>query len=180
MKTKNLKLSVAYWMCWFLSLSSFFMSGVLFLSAIFLSFDSDLYNSVELVPLGVKYYFVEENMQGTPIADLQPWNFWWLFFQNIVGFAVLGLIFLFSRRIVHLVQRGKMFSSKQIKWFNGIGIGFLILAAITIFGPDFTEETRRATFSFNVKFIFAALFSFILAEIFQEGNRLNEESKLTV
>lgn len=180
MKTKNLKLAVAYWICWFLSLSSFLTSIFLFFSVLFFSFVSDFYESVELTVIGLNYYFFDDNFRGTRVADLQLWNFWWLFIQNIVGFTVLGFIFLYCRRIVHLVQRGKMFSTQQVNWFNRIGIGFFILAAIAFFAPDFTEETRSATFSFNVKFILAGLFSFILAEIFQEGNRLNEESKLTV
>ncbi len=117
---------------------------------------------------------------GTPLTELYHWNVWWLFLQGILGFAAYGFIFLFARRIVQLVQRGKMFSPNQVKWFISIGIGFSILAVIVFFVPDFTAEEGRIKFSFNFGYILAAIVSFIMAEIFQEGNRLNEESKLTV
>lgn len=69
---------------------------------------------------------------------------------------------------------------RRVNYRKRIGLGFLILTALTFADVTVFGNVHQLELDLKMGYLLAALFAYILAEIFQEGNRLEEESKLTV
>ncbi|MCH8546993.1 MAG: DUF2975 domain-containing protein [Cryomorphaceae bacterium] len=180
MGTKNSKLTVAYWLVWLTGYGSFFLGGLFLLIAIHFSFAPHHYDSLELSSTMFSVQVVDGNLQTTNLSQASLWRIWLVFLQGLAIFSIIGVMCIYGRRIIQSVRKGKVFNVNNPKWFQRIGLGFLILAALTFADVTLSGEVYKLEMNLKGGYILAALFAYILAEIFQEGNRLDEESKLTV
>jgi len=105
-------------------------------------------------------------------------------FLNILQQSVLiGLIYLSIssfKKIINSVKNISTFQQKNISSLRTIGkytILYVIISSYTYFGY---EQANQYFFHPNTSPLVIALFAYILAEVFKEGNRMAEENKLTV
>lgn len=104
----------------------------------------------------------------------------WIFVKMTVACVLMYSIFRRALRVVNSIKSLETFKDQNVGHFRNIGGLFLWLAILDSFQVLIVEG--HFSFHFQVPFsmLLAALISFLLAEIFKEGNRLMEENQLTV
>ena len=178
---KNSKLTLAYWLVWITGYGSFVLAGVLLILGVHYSFQPEAYDGMTISGNMISINITEGGAEsGATINDHPAWLIWLAFLRGTAILVVVGVMSRFGVKIIKAVQKGRIFIKDNSRRFRSIGAGFLVLMVITFFefsvGPGNTSFTAQMKFGY----LLAALSSFILAEIFEEGARLEEESKLTV
>ncbi len=84
-------------------------------------------------------------------------------------------------KVVRSIKSLKTFTNNNIRSFTSIAIYLLIVFALGAFSLA-PGKAESFIFSLSIEFypLLGALFAFLMAEIFKEGNRLREENELTV
>lgn len=181
MTTKNSKLKIAYWLVWITGYGSFFLGGLFLLIAIHFSIAPHHYDSMQLSSTMFSIEIADGAVQTSgKLSEAPLWQVWMVFLQGLVIFTVIGLMCIYGMKIIQSVRNGRVFNTDNPKWFQRIGLGFLILTALTFADVTVSGNVHQLELDLKMGYLLAALFAYILAEIFQEGNRLEEESKLTV
>ncbi|TVQ76945.1 MAG: DUF2975 domain-containing protein [Flavobacteriales bacterium] len=180
MTPNNSKLRIAYWLVAILGYFAFFLGILYFLIAIHFSIAPEYYNSLQLSSTMLKIEVKDGLVVSSNLSNMPLWLIWLVFLQGIAIFCTIGIMCNFGKRIIQAVREAKVFSDKNPNLFRKIGLGFLILAGLSLFDIGITGDVQKFEIQFKMSYILAALFAYILAEIFQEGNRLEEESKFTV
>jgi len=97
--------------------------------------------------------------------------------------TMLILLHLCIKEYQNIIQSVKSFSTfkqKNILSFKRIGKYLLIYFIVTSYTEIHYNEGGTSTLDFNFTALLLMLTSFIMAEIFKEGSKLQQENDLTV
>ena len=100
--------------------------------------------------------------------------------KAILLFTVFAFLFKEGTKVINSIDSLDTFRTENVRSFQRIGQLFIALFLIHLLGLGYGGEQFRFTMRFEFVYLFCALFSYVLAEIFKEGNRLMEENKLTI
>ncbi len=126
---------------------------------------------------------VGEKILNKENQKLSAWNTSSLYFNYFKFSAILIFLFLSFhqfKKILKSVRKLKTFHQTNVTAFKKIGNYCLFVGALSVFSYWEFGDVAKVSFSIPFNILFIALISFILAEIFKEGNNLMEENKLTV
>ncbi len=114
------------------------------------------------------------------LNDLNPFSIYFTFLQICV---TLVLSFFIAREVIRIlksVHESQPFNAGNITSFQRIGYLCLSLTALNSLRFLITNQTSFKSFSINYTLFIFMLITFILAEIFREGQKLYEQDKLTI
>ncbi|MFC5271561.1 DUF2975 domain-containing protein [Adhaeribacter terreus] len=114
------------------------------------------------------------------VSQLQPFSVYMIYIQILMQMVLWILVVQEFVKVIQAVKRVQTFREQNVKSFQKIA-GYLLWIFI-ISGFTFVAAGNTGHFSFDFSFttLVLMLASYILAEIFKEGNRLYEEEQLTV
>lgn len=120
-----------------------------------------------------------------PLSEFGAFYFYFTCIRSLTMVAILFKIIQLSIRIIKSISSLETFRFENVFSFRKMGQLFLIwfVLAIPSIKPltEFGETIGLTmTTTLNFKYALFALVCFVLAEIFQEGNKLMEENKLTI
>ena len=130
-------------------------------------------------------YTIGDNkvLEDSEVYTLSKLNTFSLYCNFIKFSAVLFLSFLcFSefQKVIESVKELKTFQETNVLSFRKIGKYVLIIFIITCYSALTFQNGRISGFYFTPNLLILSLLAYIMAEIFKEGNNLEEENKLTV
>jgi len=114
------------------------------------------------------------------LNDLKPFSIYFTFFQLVLSLILSYYIFREVITILKSVQVFQPFIAANISSFQRIGYLCLSILALNSFHFLHTNQTSFISFSINYSLLIVVLITFILAEIFKEGQNLYEQDKLTI
>ncbi len=117
---------------------------------------------------------------GILINEIQPASLYFIYFQLMIVLILAWLIIREFKNVIRSVQQLQSFKSQNVESFRKMAIYFLGIFFLTSFSFYVMEDKGSFTFDLDLKFAMLAIASYILAEIFKEGNRLQEEQQFTV
>lgn len=124
-----------------------------------------------------------EFIEDSEVYTLSKLNTFSLYFNFIKFSAVLFLSFLCFgefQKVIGSVKELKTFQETNVLSFRKIGKYVLIIFIITCYSALTFQNGRISGFYFTPNLLVLSLLAYIMAEIFKEGNNLEEENKLTV
>ncbi len=114
------------------------------------------------------------------LNDLNPFSIYFTFLQICVTLVLSYFIVREVIRILKSVQELQPFNTGNITSFRRIGYLCFSVAALNCFRFLIAKQTLSVTFSVDYVLLIFMLITFILAEIFSEGQKLYEQDKLTI
>lgn len=117
---------------------------------------------------------------GLALSDLSLGMASWVFVKTTLACVLFYLVFKRALRVVKSIESLDTFKNENVRHFRAVGGLFLWLALLDCFQLLILRGSFTLQFSVPFDFLLTALISFLLAEIFKEGNRLMEENQLTV
>lgn len=103
------------------------------------------------------------------------------------NFIKTSLLFWFTflcvkefQTIIESVKEVKTFQENNVLSFRKIGKYLLFISVIMMFTYYTFQNGAKVSYSISYKVLILSLLSYIMAEVFKEGNNLEEENKLTV
>jgi hypothetical protein len=166
--------------------------GLVLLIIVFIHwlFDQGYYNSVGVSVDNGEVTFSEVK---TGTSELSSTDAKWIYLNEINSFsryffflqivATLLLSHFIVREVIRIlrsVQALQPFHSGNVASFRRIGYLCLSITALNCFRVLITGNTFTASFSLDYTLLIFMLITFILAEIFKEGQKLYEQEKLTI
>lgn len=120
-----------------------------------------------------------------PLSEFGAFYFYFACIRSLTMVAILFKIIQLSIRIIQSISSLETFRFENVFSFRKMGQLFLIWFVVAI--PSIKTLTEfgvtigvTMTASLDFKYALFALVCFVLAEIFKEGNKLMEETKLTI
>ncbi|WP_224483389.1 DUF2975 domain-containing protein [Robertkochia aurantiaca] len=132
----------------------------------------------ELQDAGNKFFYVEFSNAREIFSNTFNMVFYSLRAILLIVLFILSLESLI--RIIRSVKTINAFKQETIRQFSRIGFLMLICFIITLFDMSTEGNGYTITLSLEIQYLLFAFLSWILAEVFKEGNRLWEESQLTI
>jgi hypothetical protein len=103
-----------------------------------------------------------------------------IYLQIITVFFLGWLVVREFKKVIYSLKQLHTFQDYNVEAFRKISKYFLVIFIISNFSFYMIGSEGYLTLALDIKFAVLAIASFILAEIFKEGNRLQEEHQLTV
>jgi hypothetical protein len=196
--TKNRLLNIAVVICKIIKLM--YIAAIILITATFIyiktdnnyfegknvRFDTPINNASSMIPFN--YAFTDKWKYNSSTNDHDIYNI-----SNITTYSyciiylkfitMLILLYLCTKEFQNIIQSVKSFSTfkqNNVLSFKRIGKYLLIYFAITSYSVIYYNEGGISSLNFNFTTILCILISFIMAEIFKEGNKLQLENDLTV
>ena len=140
--------------------------------------ESDALSFVQFTQSGMS--IVSPNISTEEVINL-PLTIKFLFLlQTIAGFLVFYFIAKEALTVLHSLSSLDTFRHSNVESFRKIGHLFLGLSILDVFDFTYSAEEASLTFGISAGYLIGTLISYVLAEIFKEGNRLMEENNLTI
>lgn len=117
---------------------------------------------------------------GVLFSQLSAGMLYWMFFRTLLLLSLTFLIFRSLRQILNSIESLKTFRQDNIAAFRKIGkyaLGIFVLASFNLWVEP-GDSNLNLTLAFGPLLI--AVFALVMAEVFKEGNRLMEDSNLTI
>ncbi len=114
------------------------------------------------------------------LNDLNPFSFYFTFFQLFLSILLSYFIMQEVIRLLKSVQESQPFNAANIRSFRRLGYLCLSITVLNSLHFLYTNQTSFVSFSINYTLLIFMLITFILAEIFREGQKLYEQEKLTI
>ncbi len=114
------------------------------------------------------------------LNDLNPFSIYFTFLQLVASLVLSYFIAREVIRILKTVQESQPFNAGNITSFRRMGYLCLSIAALNCIRLLIAKQTLSVTFSVDYTLLIFMLITFILAEIFSEGQKLYEQDKLTI
>lgn len=114
------------------------------------------------------------------LNDLIPFSIYFTLLQLVASLVLSYFIAQQVIRILKSVQEFQPFNAGNITSFQRIGYLCLSIAVVNSFRFLIAKQTLSITFSVDYIMLIFMLITFILAEIFSEGQKLYEQDKLTI
>jgi hypothetical protein len=190
MKSKNALLNLATVAC--TVAKSFMLIFILGISIMFIIYlnNPSIINKVNLIELSESTLSLSTSSFALKIGKLppagsEPGNLNTItialfFFQGVAVLGLLYLVFARIQKIISSFQNLKTFTQGNVDSFKRIGRHCLLIFLFSSISYLSHEEGSVMLFKINFAPLLFALASFILAEIFKEGQKLYENEKLTI
>lgn len=177
---KNTLLSIAQVIIKFTRIMIVISFALLLISAIGTLINPEWSNSLGVDNITLKFSGDGNSSLG---SLLQASSF--AFFYNVLNVLMqLTLVFLLLSqllKVINSISSLKTFIGQNVSSFKRIGYMLVILFFLRMFGFNVTDSgVSTVNFSFDLAPLVGALIAFILMEIFKEGNKLREDSQLTI
>lgn len=117
------------------------------------------------------------------IYPVEDWSSVSLYFTYLKFGGIIILVFLSIhqfQKVIHSVNNLHTFQSLNVRSFRKIALYCILIFFLNTFSYWDLGTYIAQTVIFNTTPLLIALFAFIFAEIFKEGNLLMEENNLTV
>lgn len=170
--------------------------GLVLLVILFIhwQFNMDDYKSVQVsVSSGSLSIFESTTGSAEPVPDISKTSGKTVYLNDLNSFSVyftllqlvasLVLSYFIARQVIRIlksVQESQPFNAGNITSFRRIGYLCLSIAVVNCFRFLIAKQTLSITFSVDYMLLIFMLITFILAEIFSEGQKLYEQDKLTI
>lgn len=106
-----------------------------------------------------------------------------LYFNLLKVFLIMLFFFLNLKefqKIIESVKEIKTFQERNVLSFRRIGKYMLIIFVLMSYSSFNFQQGHFSSFQISFGLLILSLLSYIMAEVFKEGNNLYEENKLTV
>ena len=127
--------------------------------------------------------YVSQKPQNEQIHYLSGWKIGSLYFNYLKITAILVFLYLSInqfRTVLKSVRKYETFHQTNVRAFKKIGSYCFLIFGLSIFSYWGFEDYSKSSISISLYILLIALIAFILAEIFKEGNNLQEENQLTI
>lgn len=114
------------------------------------------------------------------INGIQIQQFLFNYTKMICIFIVVTFILKRLIQVIKSANKRDTFKILNIKNFQKIGYYFIALLLLDFIHLTFKTDDTIIKIAIESEYLLCAITSFILAEVFREGNKLAEENKLTI
>lgn len=129
---------------------------------------------------GIRLELNKSNSAGIWLSDLNHWTLYWLLLR---GFIFTGLTWFIAQAVLRILS-----SIRSLETFHANNVKQLKIIArywfVAFFFSCFNFSYIKGSFNVNLEIAFAplllAISSYVLAEVFHEGNQLSEDQKLMI
>lgn len=128
----------------------------------------------------LRMQWTEDQEPLNALGALDGGHFYFLCVKALLSAGLLFFILRYVLKIIASVRHLETFRSQNVRYFQNIGKLFFIWLAVAFFHLSPLPDGEQITLSLELKYAVCALAAFVLAEVFKEGNRLEEENKLTI
>ncbi len=187
---KNILLSTAIIVCKTIQITVLLIIATLTVFFIHLQINKDYYKGKELQSSTKNYNYsvlskwkVDQSMEDREVFTLDNIKTVSLYVNYFKYVAILLFVFMAIRefkKIINSVKKVETFGEKNVKSFRRIGIYILLYSLLMSFWSIKFNLGGFKGYGFSVSPFILAIASFILAEIFKEGNQLQQENNLTI
>lgn len=137
-------------------------------------------SEIDLIDIKIFGSENESNDLAISINEVKPVTIYLLFLQLIAIFVLTWLAIKEFINVIRSLQQWQTFSNYNVEAFRKMGTYFVVIFILSNISFYLVGNKGKLSFDLDLTFGALALVSFILAEIFKEGNRLYEEEQLTV
>ncbi|WP_420318113.1 DUF2975 domain-containing protein [Ekhidna sp.] len=157
------------------------LGSILIILMIVWQIDVGFFEDIRVVHDGSIFKFTNSNnAEGMPLSKYSSFYFYFLVLRALIIVGVLYLILQTAQRIIKSIGDLDTFRSENVTSFRRMGNLFLIWFVLAIPTIKIYDDAASISVGFYFNYAVWALISFVLAEIFSEGNKLMEDSKLTI
>jgi hypothetical protein len=106
-----------------------------------------------------------------------------IIFFSIRAIILSSLLILSLQSLIKIISSINSLSAFQMesgKHFTRVGIFMFVSFIVTILEFNYANHDLTVTFSLELQYLLLAILSWVLAEVFKEGNRLWEDNQLTI
>ncbi|MEO9870048.1 DUF2975 domain-containing protein [Ekhidna sp.] len=179
MKNNLLKLSIA--VARFILVLDIFLAVLLVFFMIAWQIDVSIFDSIKMVNDSSVFKFqTSPSAEGIPLSDYGNFYFYFTCLKALIITGIIYLVLKIAIRIVRSISSIETFRIENVKSFRKMGKLFLLWFGIGLVSIKEIESSMRLITELNLQYAIWALICFILAEIFSEGNKLQEDHKLTI
>ncbi|QCK15666.1 DUF2975 domain-containing protein [Mangrovivirga cuniculi] len=118
--------------------------------------------------------------KGVPVSEVPSMYIYLWSVKYICYYIVLFFIVTIAIKIIKSIKSLSTFKSENVQSFRKIGLLFILLMLISSFSILAINGEVSIKLDFDFNYLIWALISFVMAEVFSEGNKLMEENKLTI
>ena len=165
-----------------------FLLASLFLLAAY-QFAPEKFSDSKFLPLEADLRWMNLNVINSPdfeekgsvsLGKMPSFFLYLLYFQIVTVFILGWLVVKEFKKVIYSLKQLRTFQDYNVEAFRKISKYFLAIFIICNFSFYMIGSEGYFTLDLDIKFAVLAVASFILAEIFREGNRLYQEEQLTV
>ena len=118
--------------------------------------------------------------QGIWLSELNPWMVYWLLLRGLVFIVLSFLITRAFQRILVSIHSIETFHQNNVKQFKIIARYGLIAFFFSVFNFSYIQGEFDINFHLATAPLLLTISSYVLAEVFREGNKLSEDQKLMI
>ncbi len=123
---------------------------------------------------------VSDNSNPFVLSKLKLGSLYFNFLKVSLVILFLFLSLKEFQKIIESVKELKTFQERNVLSFRRIGKYVLIIFVLISFSSFTFQQGKFSGFHISFELLILSLLSYIMAEVFKEGNNLSEENKLTV
>ena len=194
--TKNKLLNIAIVICKAVKIAyilTFIATTYLFINVqtndykeVFLNFNSITDKSNSVLPF--HYTFVDKWKEDTSLKDEEiyttdkatTFSLYIIYLKYILILLLTYLCINEFQKIIQTTKKYNPFLKNNIKSFRSIGKYLIVYFITTSVSITYYQDGGFSKISLSIGSITLIIVSFILAEIFKEGNKLQQENELTI
>lgn len=114
------------------------------------------------------------------LSELTPGMLYWTYLRTLAFLSLMFLIVKEVRRILGSIESLETFRQDNVIAFQKIGRYALIIFFLASFNVWVVPGDSNINLNFALGPLLFAVFALVMAEVFKEGNRLMEDSNLTI
>lgn len=188
---KNKMITLGQGLCRFVQLFLILFAALFTFVLIHWHFSPDSYALVELPDIDQEGFTMQRFRiisvsDGEPdpgsilLSELFPVMLYWLYVRTLILLTLTYLIFRALRSVLSSIRSLETFRNDNISAFQQIGKYALWIFFLTSFNLWIVPGDSNVNLNLALGPLLIAVFAFIMAEVFKEGNQLMEDSKLTI
>lgn len=157
------------------------LAGILLFLMISWAFGAGFFESISVEHDASIFKFnTKPALEGIPLSEYGSIQFYFICLQALVLTVLSFLIIQLSIKVINSIKSLETFRMENVNSFQKMGKLFMVWFFVDI--PSIVQNAYTTSFSaeLGLKYIVFAIICFVLAEIFSEGNKLMEDSKLTI
>ncbi|MCX2745557.1 DUF2975 domain-containing protein [Mangrovivirga sp. M17] len=118
--------------------------------------------------------------KGVPISNIPSLYIYLWSVKYLIYYIVLFFIVTIAIKIIKSIKSLSTFRSENVQSFRKIGLLFILMMALASISIYASNGEVSLKLDLELNYLIWALISFVMAEVFSEGNKLMEENKLTI
>lgn len=123
---------------------------------------------------------VSDNSNPFVLSKLKSSSLYFFFLKVSLVILFLFLSLKEFQKIIESVKEIKTFQERNVLSFRRIGKYMLIIFVLMSYSSFTFQQGKLSGLHISFELLILSLLSYIMAEVFKEGNNLSEENKLTV